>query len=313
MEAREPPSLGALSVTVVVALNVVFLRNRIAACSLPNCARCSNRRQAKADLLQKLNRYSGDWKWRLSELINSMDRSTDLLQDIYRISGYKDTIEQCTNIWILPGLRQSAFWTKHDHPEIDTVFTALEDVTLQENLLREYRTVSMLDAPFWHVNQTLAGQWSVFYLYNQGRKIETNCQHCPIATKTVENLPGFLEGNLFCFAMFSVLQSGSAIEPHTGPCNYRLRCHLPLHSPPGFFLQVGRTSHEWETNRVVVFDDSLVHCVWHSPPPESEQRHCVSLSHSCRVVLIIDIWHPEVDHLERKALNGMFPTPSSTV
>ena len=308
MEAREggvPPSLGALSVAFVVALNFVFLRNRIrdsAACSLPNCARCSNRRQTKKDLLQTLNRFSGDWKWRLIELINSVNKTRDLLQDIYRVSGYKEPVDHCPSIWILPGLRQAAFWSKHDHTEINSVFTTLEDAILQKNLFREYRDVSMLDASSWHVNQTPAGQWSVFYLYNQGRKIETNCQRCPIATKTIENLPGFLEGNLFCFAMFSVLQPGSTIEPHTGPCNYRLRCHLPLQSSLGFFLQVGRTRHEWETNRTVVFDDSLVHCVWHSPPEDSGRA-----LHNCRVVLIVDIWHPEVNPLERKALNELFP------
>lgn len=317
-------SLGALSVAVVVALNVFFLRYRVpnnVTCSLPNCARCSRQRQTKEDLLRKLSLFLDNnegWKWRLSELIDSMDNRNNIVQHIYSISGYESPIKRtdiesnCSStsvpvIWSLPSLRQVPFWYKHDHNDMRMLFAALEDPALHEDLQREYSDISVLGSPHWHVNNTLAGQWRVFYLYNQGRKIEANCQLCPIATGTVERLDNFLKGNLFSFAMFSVLRPGSAIEPHTGPCNYRLRCHLSLHAPPGYFLQVARTTVEWKTGQVFVFDDSLVHRVWHSPQDSVHHISDTPTHSGCRVVLIVDIWHPQVELLERRALNAMFP------
>ena len=37
----------------------------------------------------------------------------------------------------------------------------------------------------------------------------------------------------FSFAFFSILKKNSEISPHFGPCNLRIRCHLPLIIPSG--------------------------------------------------------------------------------
>lgn len=40
-----------------------------------------------------------------------------------------------------------------------------------------------------------------------------------------------LPGTPFSFSFFSTLYPGSQIAAHTGPCNLRIRCHLPLIVP----------------------------------------------------------------------------------
>lgn len=335
-------TLGALPALLVVLVNVIFLRScvqhvvtlRLPGCSLPNCARCRQQRQRKEELIERLSRFLRDVNsggdplderraWRLWELVDSVDKRHLILRDIYCASGYGiPSMEETSEvphdepvaisspvIWVLPELKQAALWHRHDHPDLHSVFVTLEEVTLLSALRTEYHRIMNHDE-HWLVNQTPAGKWRVFHLYNQGRKIDTNCQLCPVATKTVETLQGFMKGNLFCYAVFSVLEPGSVIEPHTGPCNYRLRCHLPLYTPAGFFLQVGSTTVEWKAGRVIVFDDSLMHRVWHSVPPGEKEAGRHGDSQLARVVLIVDVWHPGVEELERHALNSMFPPTS---
>ena len=41
-----------------------------------------------------------------------------------------------------------------------------------------------------------------------------------------------MAGTPFSFCFFSTLHAGAEIAAHSGPCNLRLRCHLPLIVPP---------------------------------------------------------------------------------
>ena len=105
-----------------------------------------------------------------------------------------------------------------------------------------------------------------------------------------------MEDNAFGNAMFSVLEPNSRIEAHTGLCNIHLRCHLPLIAPKGYNIKVGTYTCSWQAGKMLVFDDSYVHTVWH----KSEDRGTQAGE---RVLLIFDVWHPQVDTHERKILN----------
>lgn len=49
------------------------------------------------------------------------------------------------------------------------------------------------------------------------------------------------------------------------------------------------TYRSWENGKFLLFDDSFEHEVWHNGT-------------DVRVVLIIDVWHPELTEEERKSL-----------
>lgn len=55
--------------------------------------------------------------------------------------------------------------------------------------------------------------------------------HCPKTVEALEAVPGLMTGIPFAYAFFSVLKPGASIKPHFGPCNLRMRCHLPLDGP----------------------------------------------------------------------------------
>lgn len=94
-------------------------------------------------------------------------------------------------------------------------------------------------------------------------------------------------------AMFSVLRAGTHIPPHHGMLNTRLICHLPLIVPPDCRLRVGNETRAVEQGRMMIFDDSIEHEAWN----DSDQT---------RVVLLFEIWRPELDEGERAALTTLF-------
>ena len=91
---------------------------------------------------------------------------------------------------------------------------------------------------------------------------------------------------------FSCLEPGTRVAPHSGPTNVRLRCHLALEVPPDCGMRVGGVERPWEPGRCVVFDDSFEHEVWN----DSRRR---------RVVLVLDLWHPDLTTDEMELLAGL--------
>jgi len=60
--------------------------------------------------------------------------------------------------------------------------------------------------------------------------------------------------------------------------------------PEGLRLRVGQEQIRWQQGKVVVFDDSWEHEVWHEGA-------------SARLILIVDVWHPDLSEEEWKTLS----------
>ena len=80
--------------------------------------------------------------------------------------------------------------------------------------------------------------------------------------------------------------------------NTRLICHIPLIVPPHCRLRVGNVVREVEAGKAMIFDDSIEHEAWND-------------SDETRVVLLFEIWRPEIDATERAALTAMFEAIST--
>ena len=137
-----------------------------------------------------------------------------------------------------------------------------------------------------HQGLTDTGQWSVYYLYQLGRKAEENCRRCPQTVEVINSISG-----LSCTGLiyFSVLTAGTHITPHCGPTNTRLRCHLGLVVPQECRIRVGSETRSWEAGKCLIFDDSFEHEVWNS-------------NQQARIVLVVDVWHPDLTAAEVRAL-----------
>jgi aspartate beta-hydroxylase len=109
-------------------------------------------------------------------------------------------------------------------------------------------------------------------------------------------------------SLISALSPGTHIPSHTGASNKKIRIHLPLivprsasHNtdtdPPLCRLRVGPQCESWTEGKCLIFDDSHQHEAWHDLSPDGRER---SLA---RVVLIVDIWHPDLTDTEVKFLS----------
>jgi hypothetical protein len=114
------------------------------------------------------------------------------------------------------------------------------------------------------------------------------------------------EGTPFGFCFFSSLHGKSRIQAHTSPINMRLRVHLPLIIPKeqkvdkdgvdGALqcgIRVGPIVRPWTPGKALVLDDAYDHEVWN----ETEET---------RVLLLVDLWHPDVTMVERREIVEMF-------
>uniref|UniRef100_A0A6P7G242 Aspartyl/asparaginyl beta-hydroxylase isoform X4 n=1 Tax=Diabrotica virgifera virgifera TaxID=50390 RepID=A0A6P7G242_DIAVI len=133
------------------------------------------------------------------------------------------------------------------------------------------------------------GEWKQFELYARGQKNVNNCKKCPFTCSIINQIPeakNCKRGQ----TKFSVMHPGTHIWPHCGPTNCRLRAHLGLKVPSNTFLRVADDIRSWKEGEIIVFDDSFEHEVWHNGT-------------DFRLILIVDIWHPELTPSEKNTLS----------
>ena len=134
------------------------------------------------------------------------------------------------------------------------------------------------------------GRWGVLFLLEMGRRNEEALALCPVTASIIQRHRTITtRGGLM---YFSCLDPRTRIAPHQGPTNQRLRCHLGLEIPDQCGVRVGGVVRSWEEGRCIVFDDSFWHEVWNN----SDRR---------RVVLILDLWHPDLSDDEVALLAGL--------
>jgi aspartyl/asparaginyl beta-hydroxylase (cupin superfamily) len=134
--------------------------------------------------------------------------------------------------------------------------------------------------------------WDAFFFYRHGEHYADNARRCPGTTAVLESLPLARIRDHAPEICFSVLTPGTHILPHHGVTNTRLVSHLPLIVPPDCALRVGGEEHVWQEGRTVLFDDTFEHEAWNRGT-------------RLRVVLILDLWHPELTEIERLAITDL--------
>jgi len=69
-------------------------------------------------------------------------------------------------------------------------------------------------------------------------------------------------------------------------------CHLPLIVPEGCWFRVGAETREWKRGQAFVFDDTVEH-------------EAMNPTDELRIILIFDVWHPQLSPLEREAVSAL--------
>ena len=135
--------------------------------------------------------------------------------------------------------------------------------------------------------------WAACHFYDGLEKKEQNCARFPQTVEAIDKLPLFGVHGTPVEALLSVLKPKTKIPPHFGNSNARLTVHLPLVVPDGCFLTVSGEERKMEAGKCLIFDDSFKH----------EARND---SDQVRVVLIVEVWHPDLKEEERAAIEESY-------
>ena len=173
----------------------------------------------------------------------------------------------------VPSLTSKPWHDTKDYPFIAKLEEGVEDIRIELlHNLRERRQLFTGEQENLHVG----GEWTELRLKSSGYGFTKETEFFPKTMQIIREC-----GQDFTSIKFSAIQPGTHIRTHTGPSNERLRVHLTLLHSGGARIRVGRDWHTWVEGRAIVFDDSWEHEVIHN----GEQL---------RVVVIMDIWHPEL-------------------
>lgn len=135
--------------------------------------------------------------------------------------------------------------------------------------------------------------WSTLPLWVDGSANPDSLARCPHTFAAMKPLDLAQISKRAPWIVFSKLKAGARIPPHTGMINARLICHLPLVVPEGCEFRVGGETRRWREGELMIFDDTIIH--------EASNNGA-----SDRIVLILDIWRPELDPDERRAIVAIF-------
>lgn len=220
------------------------------------------------------------------------------------MAGRKEVQLQQPTSFFYPGLPQTCFYDRADfdwvagmEAQVPAMRAEVEGLLVGDDAFHPY-VEGDADRP--NRGHALLGdaRWSAFDLWRGGEEVAENARRCPATMAALRTAPMPFIKRRSPMALFSQLRPRTHIPPHWGMLNTRLICHIPLIVPPDCRLRVGNDVRTVEAGRAMIFDDSIQHEAWND-------------SDETRVVLLFEIWRPELGADERAALTAMFEAISA--
>ena len=199
-----------------------------------------------------------------------------------------------------PGLAPVPFFDPALFPELDQILAATPAITEElqallgdQNVFTPYIASNPDSVPLNDTALLNDADWGAYYFFDAGEPVPASAEACPHTFALLSDLPlPHIPGST-PHALFSKLAPQTHIPPHTGLINTRVICHLPLLVPPACGgLRCGNSHRNWQVGTPLIFDDSIEHEAWN----RTDQT---------RVVLIFDLWRPELDSQERALITHL--------
>jgi len=226
--------------------------------------------------------------------------SSRFAQSLDILTGQRRIYVQQPRYFYFPGLPQIQFHERADFPWLDGVERATAEIRLEllgiledEELFAPY-IQGAADRPHKDQDGMLNNRnWSACYLWKNGEIVSDIAARCPRTLEALGNVPLARIPNRSPSILFSSLAPGAHIPPHNGLINARLICHLPLIVPGRCRFRVGNETREWVEGRAWLFDDTIEHEAWND-------------SDRLRVILLFEVWRPELTEEERRLIVALF-------
>ena len=227
-------------------------------------------------------------------------RSPRLAEALDIASGRRRHFVQEPTAFTYPGLPPIQFFDPAQFDWVPVIEAAAPAIRGELDALlsagtKDFRAYIQHQTVTPEANKALLGKkdWSILPLCENGWLMPTVIEKCPVTWETVLKLPLPRISGWGPTVVFSLLKAGAHIAPHSGMFNTRLVCHLPLIVPDGCRFRVGNEVREWEEGQLMIFDDTIEHEAWNDSDED-------------RVVLIFDVWRPELSEQERFELTALF-------
>jgi aspartyl/asparaginyl beta-hydroxylase (cupin superfamily) len=245
-------------------------------------------------------RYAAEFETFLRQRLPPAPASSRFNDSLSILAGRKAVYFQEPRQYFFPELPQIQFYDRSCFPWLDKLEAATADIRGElVDILREESAFK----PYVEANPRLPQtdpqemlnnpKWSAFYLWKHGELVRENAARCPKTVRALAEVPFAQLKNRSPSVLFSLLRPGARIPPHTGEINARLICHLPLIVPPNCALRVGNDTRAVVEGKAWVFDDTMEHEAWNR-------------SSETRVILLLEIWRPELTLEERALVSAMF-------
>ncbi len=217
--------------------------------------------------------------------------------------GKRQVYHQQPTRFHYPELPQIQFFPKGIFPWMEQLEAATQSI--REELLSvmdaagsftPYLTSDSDVVQFNDTSHLDSEDWGAYFFYEQGSLNEAHARTCPNTLTTLDQMPLPDVPGSTPHALYSRLAGDTRIPPHHGLLNVRLICHLPLLVPENCGgLRCGNQVENWQEGRAYVFDDSIEHEAWNNSKQD-------------RVVLLFDIWRPDITEEERELIGAMLQT-----
>jgi len=226
-------------------------------------------------------------KWRAERLASNISRRTKIYHSEPTHFHY-------------PNLREIEFHDRADFPWLQAFEHATDTIAAELAAVASANDAILVPYVQYSASEPLAQwrelnhnrDWTAIHLVDRGKRVEPNADLCPTTMALLDKAPQPWIENCGANAMFSLLAPKTSIPPHVGVSNFRLVCHVPLIIPEQCWFRVGETTRYWELGEAWVFDDSIEH------------EACNPTDH-LRVIMIFDVWHPDLSPAEQQAISAI--------
>jgi aspartyl/asparaginyl beta-hydroxylase (cupin superfamily) len=246
-----------------------------------------------------LGSSSGAFEAHLLEALGG-DLSPAMTEAVELLTGKREIDLQQPKVFYYPGLPQRRFFEVGEFPWFEAMLALVP--AMQDELAAVLAAGAEGFAPYVErqpnrpaPNNPLLGKqdWSALHFWRNGGIVEDNAVRCPATMQALGEAPMPWIPGRSPNAHWSRLLPGAHIAPHFGMLNTRLICHIPILTAPDCSLRVGSESRGWVDGVPLIFDDSIEH---EARNPSAQPR----------VILLFEIWRPEIPEEDRAAISRIF-------
>lgn len=228
------------------------------------------------------------------------DLSPTMSEAVELLLGKRELYFQQPSVFYYPGLPQKRFYDPAQFPWLEPMLALVPE--MQHELAEVLVAGADGFAPYVHGNANRprpnnplldSQDWTAFHFWRDGTVVEANAARCPATMEALGHAPLVQTPGRSPNAHWSRLLPGAHITPHFGMLNTRLICHVPIMTAPACWLRVGSERREWLDGVPLIFDDSIEHEAKNDGPQQ-------------RVILLFEIWRPEIEEADRCAVSRIF-------